>query len=143
MSDWNYCGDVNLRHGGYYWKRDGGDDYADIVEIIAADNMGGPDNLFLIRRGTVYLPNDQERRKEALECIGVDLADATSATLVDAFMAYHGADCEPGEEWLAIGRIDPRDDWRGFSMPDDIKTVSEKTSLRGYVRANYGLPGID
>lgn len=141
MSDWNYRGDIDLRHGGYYWKREGDEDSADIVEIIPADNMGGPDNLFLIRRGSVYLPNDKERRTSALDVIGVDLADATSADLVDAFMAYYGAECDC-EEWLAIGRIDPRDvDTFGFSMPDDVKTVSEKTSLRGYVRANYGLPG--
>lgn len=136
-----YMGDVGIRHGGYYWHMESADsDYADIVEVIPASDMGGPDNLFYIESGTVYLPGD-ERETRALESCGFPDAEGDSIEpwqRVDAMASYWGLDSRR-THIVQIGRDDPYSmGGAGFNMPDKgaITYLGEKTSLRGYVLAN-------
>lgn len=105
MPKWNYSGDVNLEYGGFFWKEDGQEDYVLAVRVTPCSDAGGPDNLFCIEIGSIYLPND-ERRKAALACIGSGDNDApTRAELAYAFLAYCGMDID--ETWVVrIGRAE-------------------------------------
>lgn len=48
---WNYQGDVNLEHGGVFIKFD--EVQAWYIEVVPATDMGGPDNLFVVLKGTL------------------------------------------------------------------------------------------
>lgn len=130
MAKWNYCGDVNLTEGGYFWKQDQpNNDCVDMVEVFPDANMGGADNVFHVFVGSMYITDDMEKRKSALDCVGYegDPKDATFETLVDALFAYMGME---GSETHAIriGQIDP--------LTSDA-TVSEENIWQ--IRGNWKL----
>ena len=109
MARWNYKGDMSITEGGYFWRKDDQfDDYASIVEVIPDSHMGGADNVFRIFIGDVYIPEDSDKRKAALECCGYDYEpdEAPFHILVDAFMSYHGIECYQ-RHFVRIGNVDP------------------------------------
>jgi len=63
---WNYNGDINLRHGGYFWREDDADNYVLAVDVIPLSDVGGADNQFWIEEGSIYLPPELTRRRNAL-----------------------------------------------------------------------------
>jgi hypothetical protein len=132
---WNYNGDINLEHGGLFWREDGADDYVLAVRVTPCSEAGGPNNLFHIEQGSVYLPNDSAKRNQALNVIGQTLENATRRDLVESFVAYHGIDrdCRNGEQVIQIGK--PETDLRsdGWSPKPDI-TLRGNASLANYVR---------
>ena len=136
---WNYCGDVNIEHGGYFWKEDGADDYVLCVRVTPCSDAGGPGNMFWIEQGSVYLPADEAKRKSALSCCGWDNVDKPSrATLVDAFMAYQGIepDCYAGSTTVRIGpKQECRFEWNP-KMEIDVQ-LRGNASLERYVRKEF------
>jgi hypothetical protein len=110
MHKWQYRGDVDLREGGLFWKEDDADDYVLAVEVIPCSAAGGPDNLFWINEGSIYIT--PERAKSALEGYGTAYADATRADIVEAIMSHYGMESDI-ETKLRIGPREPDpDNWR-------------------------------
>ncbi len=138
MAKWNYRGDVNLTEGGYFWRHNQpNDDYADIIEVMPDANMGGADNVFHVFVGTVYIPDDMEKRKTALDCIGYegDPKDATFETLVDALFAYMGMDRDYNDA-IRIGAVDPLTSEATVSE-DDIWQIRANWKLKNFVKKQY------
>ena len=118
---WNYNGDVGLRHGGFYWREDGADDYVVVVDVTPCSAAGGPDNLFWIAEGSVYIT--PERAATALESCDMTYADATRGQIVESIMAYYGMETDT-QTVLRIGRAeDPNDSWRWSEHPVEPDVV--------------------
>lgn len=135
---WKYSGDVDLRQGGFFWREDDAEDYVLAVRVTPCSDADGPDNVFHIEDGSIYMPTDPARRKCALYCIGGDLATATRDEIVYAFMAYGGLDGR-SQRVVRIGPPDPFwNDRRGGGWnpaPDEI--LRGNCSLERYVRSEY------
>ena len=132
MPLWNYVGDVSLRHGGYYWREDDADDYVLAVEIIPCSDAGGPDNLFWINEGSIYIT--PERAAAALESYVDNPADATRAQIVDAVMGHYGMERD-AETVLRIGPVEDPDDawrWEGMTAEPDV-VLRGNAKLRRWV----------
>lgn len=147
MTKWNYNGDINLEYGGFFWREDGAKDYVLAVRVTPCSDAGGPDNLFHVETGSLYMPQDATKANAALSCCGYSLrtdgavADgsgfwrtgrAARALLVDAWMAYHGMDL--GREYvIRIGRADPdATGWCANETPDHV--LRGGSSLRNFVK---------
>ena len=128
---WQYCGDINIRHGGYYWREDGASDYVLAVECIPCSVAGGPDNQFFITIGSVFL-GDENKQSEALTCIGIDASEATRAHYVDAAMAYRGI--ESDENYVLQIGAKPESHGPGWHECDDPLITHGNCKLRKYVR---------
>lgn len=152
---WNYSGDINLEHGGLFWREpeEGFTDYVEAVEVIPVSDMGGPDNEWLILRGSIYMP--REKYGWALETCGYKLAASGKsllayasdpipvaskqglAVLVNAFRAYYGID-EPSKYGVRIGKTEPQNNWRGGydAMGIDYELRGNSSLLR-FVRREF------
>ena len=129
---WNYCGDINLEHGGYFWREAGADDYVEAVDVAPCSDAGGPDNLFWITEGSIYLGGD---RAGALSCIGAEPGTTDRATLVDAHRAYGGV--ESDSLGASVVRIGPAEPIRGQGWDNNITgdvVLRASASLTRYVR---------
>ena len=71
MTKWNYNGDMGLEYGGFYWREDGADDYVLAVRVTPCSDAGGPDNLFHIESGSIYIGTDPDRARCAV-CLAVE-----------------------------------------------------------------------
>lgn len=136
---WRYNGDINLECGGFFWREDGADDYVLCVRVQPCSDAGGPNNQFWIEQGSVYMPDDAERRRHALTVCGYENeANPSRAMLVDAYMAYSGVevDCMNGRIILQIGvKADElRHSWGGGEA--DI-VIRGNAKLANYVRDNF------
>ncbi len=133
---WNYNGDLNLCYGGFFWREDGADDYVRVVRVTPCSDAGGPDNLFVVEQGSIYMPTDAESRRRALQVCGYENESNPSRhMLVDSFMAYGGVerDCMNGETVVRFGPAIPSDGWN--PAPDVIKRANG--NLKNYVRDNF------
>lgn len=137
---WIYRGDINLSEGGFYWREDDADDYVLAVEVTPCSACGGPDNLYWITSGTIYL-GDTAKQNESLSVIGVLPSEATRADYVEAALAYRGieSDCHNGRQILQHGaKLEPADFWRWNDSavePDII--LRRNASLRKYVEREF------
>jgi hypothetical protein len=125
-SNWKYTGDRNIEYGGMFYNDEGPDsmpDYIEVVTVTPASDGGGPDNVFLIERGSIYMPNDDlARMRRTASICGLTLDDdkamddngtaryefqspAWRARMLDAWRAYHGIDGP--DTWVV--RVGPRD----------------------------------
>ena len=131
---WKYSGDISLEHGGMFWREDGADDYVCAVEVTPCSDAGGPDNLFWVTVGSIYIPGDAAERKSALDCIGVDSDKPSRWELVEAFRAYHGieADCY-GSHVVQIGK--PQAASRDFGRVEATDQLRGNASLKRFVRS--------
>ena len=105
FGDWTNFGDVSPYHGQLWIKDarvDNDSDFAECVEIINASEFGGADNVYMITRGSIYIPDDKTKRKSALDCIDKTPSLATWIDLALAFHAYHGV--EP-DTWGGITNV--------------------------------------
>lgn len=128
---WRYTGDINLEHGGLYWRPGTPEsfpqcDYVEAVQVTPVSDMTrwGADNVFIVESGSIYMPRD--RYETALDCCGYTLITGARGglyigdgrasplpvnsrfgqiLLVDAFNAYHGVDRDTwaGETLIRIG----------------------------------------
>ena len=134
---WKYSGDINLQEGGFFWREDDAEDYVLAVRVTPCSDAGGPDNLFHIESGSIYLPPEPAKRKSALDCIGADIATANRDEIIYAFMAYAGLDGQ-NQTVVRIGPPDPFFNDRGGAWnptPDTILRANR--SLDRYVRAEF------
>lgn len=153
MADkWNYTGDMNIENGGLFWKGESSDDYVEVVEVTPCSDAGGPDNLFHVATGTLYMPHD--KRQDALDTCGYKLVDGGildctgevhpldtlhgQTLLVDAFRGSHGIE----RDSETVVRIGPVDEYSGGvngwnPEPDTILRADAK--LRNYLRKEFGV----
>jgi len=92
---WHYCGDISLENGGYFWREDGAEDYVNCVRVTPCSDAGGPDNVYWVQIGSVYVGEaDDPGRASALESCGYELSDfpvrQRRAVLVEAMVGYRG-----------------------------------------------------
>jgi hypothetical protein len=133
---WKYSGDINLEYGGLFWREDGADDYVLAVQVTPCSDAGGPNNLYWVEVGSIYLPEDEKRRKSALDCIGVTSDKPKRAELVEAFLAYNGLDVDyDGRHVVQIGKPEKaRHDFGSVSVTDQLRG---NASLTRFVRRNF------
>ena len=137
MTKWNYNGDMGLGYGGFYWREDGADDYVLAVRVTPCSDAGGPDNLFHIESGSIYIGTDPKRLASALDCIGQTPDDSTREDVVYALMAYGGIDSEI-ETVIRIGKDDSDYMRRASGWNPEPDTVLRKgTDLRRYVERSF------
>lgn len=125
---WNYEGDRNLYCGGFYWREDGADDYVLAVVVTPCSDAGGPDNLYFIESGNIYIGDNVTRIDSALDCIGAKRPPTRRET-VYAMNAYAGLD-DRTPTVIRIGREEPGD-WQWNPEPDIVLHGNAK--LRRYV----------
>lgn len=147
---WTYNGDVNLEHGGYYWRQDDPeDDYAYCVSVCGSDGFGGPDNIYLVTDGTVYIPDDAKARQDCLDVCGYKLIDNAihdccggvfpldtedgRALLIDAIKASNGVEAD-SDNVIQIGKLDADADDYIFE-PTDI--IHGNNDLRNYIERTF------
>ncbi len=146
---WNYSGDLNLKHGGFYWRESGHTDHVYAVKVTPCSDAGGPDNLFHIEAGSIYMPQEPGKVASALSCCGYSL-DARGRLLdgcggvltgkrkrwmmVDAWNAYHGLD-QDAEYVVRIGPAEEtlRDGW----SPEPDTILRSNAKLSNYVRREH------
>lgn len=140
VNGWTYRGDVGIRHGGYYWRADALDgETFRIVDVVPYSDQGGPSNLFRILVGELHVPNDAERRAQALRIVGADPVNATAQELVDAFRAQGGAFDADVDFAVRIGPVDLHWSGRG-EFPEPAEILRANASLRAYVVREYVYP---
>jgi hypothetical protein len=112
------------------------DDYVILVRVTPCSDAGGPSNLYAVEIGSIYLPEDADKRKRALDCCGwINDADkATRGQLVEAMMAYHGQEIDR----TTVIRIGKPEDGRndGWNPAPDV-VLRSNASLERYVRNNF------
>lgn len=133
-STWNYCGDVDIWHGGFYWQESGYDDHVYAVEIIPESHIGGRDNVALVQWGSIFIGDDIARHKSALDGCGYPYETATRVQLVESMFAYAGLD-DSDTRLIQIGK-DPEDMPRDSFGDIDI-LLHGNTRLKQYVESNY------
>jgi len=158
---WQYVGDVNLEYGGWFWRipKPGPlEDYVDAVEVIPCSDGGGPDNLFEITSGSVYIPRDNGKRRATLKSMGLSMDEDLTirlelssetisyapgsmewiAQLVEAFKNYWGFDGRDHIEIVQIGRRQPPRMKRGGEWNPKPDTILRSTArLKNYVKREY------
>lgn len=134
MTKWNYNGDMHLECGGFYWKEDGADDYVLAVEVTPCSDAGGPDNLFLITTGTIYI--SERNLDSALDTIGMTRAEASREDIVYAMRAYHGLD-DRNETVIRLGKDESDYARPGGWNPEPDYVLRRNTNLRKYVERNF------
>ena len=134
---WNYCGDVSICHGGLYWQDSGDSDYVNAVKVTPCSDAGGPDNLFWIEKGTIYMPAD--KADYVLSIVGETKETAKPLDYVLAFDAYHGIESDLYGTHLVvqIGKTqdEPGRGWGAEREPDYI--LRGNASLRKFVRREF------
>jgi len=135
MPKWNYRGDADLCEGGFFWREDGADDYVLAVEVIPCSAAGGPDNLFWINEGLIYITPD--RIKAALEGVYGPYYVPDRADTIDAVMSHYGMETD-SETKLRIGKYEPNPDcWRFDSDNFEVDVVLRGgSSLDNWVKRN-------
>jgi len=94
----HYTGDINLQYGGMFldleeFKRWG--DFCPVLKVTDLDSACGFESAVLIERGSIYIPENVEKRESALSCIGIEKGESyTDLQLIVAFDAYHGIECD-------------------------------------------------
>ncbi|QIV65815.1 hypothetical protein Cp1R7AA1_025 [Mesorhizobium phage Cp1R7A-A1] len=146
---WNYSGDINREYGGFYWREDGADDYVRAVRITPCSDAGGPDNLYSIEQGSIYIPADHAKRLSAISMFGYTMdangvvtdTTGTVATpeqarmyIVEAMLAYHGIESD-SDTILQIGRAQENNPG-GWSPEADI-VKPHNLNLQRFVEREY------
>jgi len=115
MAKWQYCGDVDLMNGGYFWREDGADDYVLCVRVTACADAGGPGNMCWVEAGSIYLGTAAQRR----------------AALIDAVLAHQGIDKDAGAT-VRVGPVDPFYNGRERIEPDTV--LRSNASLKNWLK---------
>ena len=132
MSKWNYIGDVNVENGGYWWRQERpDDDFVEAVEVVPESDMGGPDNVFMIFMGSIYLGNE-DTLKRAAACCGLEGKTLTLAEKVDAVKSYAGMDVD-GQHDIQIGPADPH------GKETELKPcqIRGNWKVKNFIKRNY------
>ena len=133
VNGWSYNGDVGIRHGGHYWRRDEADDQSfHVVKVDPYSDQGGPDNLFKVSVGTLSVPDDAEELAQVAALVGDKPDTIRDSELVVGLLGW-------GRTWDAdaeyVVRVGPVDEfWSGRGeFPDPDMVLRSNASLRNHV----------
>lgn len=129
---WHYLGDIDIRHGGFYWQESGYDDHVYCVRVTPCSDAGGPDNLWHIESGSIYIPQD---KPAPLDIIGVEPDKATRFDIAYAWFAYRGMDTD-SQTFVRIGKQDEYAGPNGWNPEPDV-VLRGNAKLRNYVRREF------
>lgn len=147
---WNYSGDINIEHGGMFWREDGAEDYVLAVRVTPCSDAGGPNNLYDIETGSIYLPPEPAKVASAVSCVGYTInANGDLETgrevlkkgsreyrwlIVEAFCAYAGID----RDIETVVRIGPKEDVAFYGWnPEPDTILRSNAKLANYVRREF------
>ena len=140
MSKWHYFGDINIKHGGYFWREDGADDYVLCVRLTPCSDAGLPDNQYWLECGPVYL-GCSDTLRASLECVGQNMASVQElpenqqrAIIVDAVLSYAGLDGSD-QHVMQVGPIDP-DHSGEMPLTPDIRLPAD-ADIDAYIQSNW------
>lgn len=134
---WTYSGDTNLEYGGLFWQWDGGPDYVAAIRVAPVSDSGGPDNVYEITRGSIYMPQDADNAR-ALDVVGHTIVGPPELmTLVAAWEAYHGMDLDSygGRAVVRIGKAEDANPNGWNPAPDVI--LPGNARLKNYVEREF------
>jgi len=137
VNQWENFGDVSPQHG-QTWIRYGGEDYAEIVQVLCGSDVGLAENQYLIGTGDIYF--SAENWDSALDCVGFDTyGPPPYSEAAYAFNAYQGFDQDiwVGFEIVQVGK--QADDFCAMdSTCDDPDVVLHgNASFAKYLQQNY------
>jgi hypothetical protein len=124
---WNYCGDISLEYGGYFYKASEWG-YADVIEVLPCSDAGCQDNAWWVSQGSVTLEVSDETLNSALSFIGFS-GEVTDNVRVEALVAYCGIerDCQD------VVQIGPDDAYARDLVNPSIRLRANAT-LTNFVR---------
>lgn len=136
-TEYENFGDVSPQHG-QTWIRYGGDDYADVVEILSGSDAGLADNQYMIRQGSIYF--SPQNWDSAMACCDTGIyGPPTYADIAYAFNAYQGFDLDTygGFEIVQVGS--KPDDWTasGTTCESPDVVLHGNASIENYIRQNW------
>lgn len=138
FGDWTNFGDCSV-YGGQLWIKnatvDNTDDFAECVETLHYEALG--ENQVLVVCGSIYIPDDQQKVKSALDIIGKSPSQANWIDKALAFHAYGGSekDTYGGETVVQLGSK-VIENYLGDYQDADI-VLHGNTNLRKYIRENF------
>lgn len=143
-NEWTNFGDMSPEHG-QTWildaNADDTQDYAECVKIWCVDSaLGGPDNVYIIERGSIYMPlDDADKLASALDVIDCAPSLATWVDKALAFDAYYGMDRDVnGFDIVAVGKVTDEDGLDAMPHGWDVETTLHgNASIGKYLRDNY------
>lgn len=134
--EWHYLGDVNIRHGGFYWRNDAvHEDSVHVVKVIPYRDADGPDNLFRIKVGLLEIP-EEPKVTEALAFIGLTRENTQREDVIAALVSFYGID-DDEDYVLRIGTPDPHWEGREENNPQPEVILRSNTSLRKWITREY------
>ena len=105
-TDWEYSGDVNLKHGGLFYDlstfQDG---YCSAVRVTDLDSGCGFDGAVMVEHIVVCGTKEKDRIAKALECYGIYLSEIPTK---------HGKQSAIVEALVSYGHYDPDDSWDNY-----------------------------
>lgn len=141
---WFYHGDVNVAHGGFWYRLDGWEHgYFDAVRVTSCSDAGAQGNAWWVEALTGIVPRDEVELGRVLSCCGYDLDGFSKAQqrhmIVDACIAYglyDPANCFPGShcETVQIGEV--ADSGRDLDASPTV-ILRANASLERYVRREF------
>lgn len=134
---WHYHGDVNLEYGGSFYCLEGLEDgYAEVVNIYACSDAGGPDNCWWVDEHTVNIPSDHRVLELALLYCGS--TPNTNSSLEQVIALHDYGEYERDSSLLVqIGPDDPY--YSGYEPVDPDIRLRAGTDLDKWVRRRYHL----
>jgi len=133
MAKWKYSGDINLECGGFYWLDDGSD-YIQAVVVTPCSDAGGPDNLFHVDKGHIFI--DPAKAANMLDVIGMTPVEASRDDLIYAAQAYGGIERD-FESVLRFGKDESEYVSGGGWNPSPDTVLRRNTNLRKYVEREF------
>lgn len=124
---WNYCGDISLECGGYFYKASEWG-YADVIEVLPCSDAGCQGNAWWVSQGSVTLEVSDETLNSALSFIGFS-GEVTDNVRIEALVAYCGveSDCQD------VVQIGPDDAYAREFVEPSIRLGANAT-LENFVR---------
>jgi hypothetical protein len=156
MAKWKYMGDINLEHGGAFFRLDSRNwdeyGYGEAVRVTPCSDAGGQDNAYWIEDITIIKPEPKElpgilsgyswtidpEDGSIIDCSGRIIAKARTAAfrlaIAEACTSYGRYDINRSET-IQIGKDSPFYDGREPVRPDRI--LRANTSLERFVRREF------
>lgn len=151
MKRWQYVGDMNIEHGGFFWRcLDWKHGFVEAVRVMPCSDAGAQDNCYWVETLTVILPGDKELPVVLRVCgfeleagtgaivdpgRGTEIAkagtEAYRAAIVEACVAHGSYDIEQST-CISIGAPDP--EYSGSEPVEPDIVLRANRSLKRYVR---------
>ena len=130
MTKWLYTGDINLEHGGTFYRVEGYTAY--YVQIVPESDLGGPDNVFMICEGESQI---SDISKEAVDAFYYpDTKETYTAEEIAIVAVYEGNIEIHNRHFIRIGKHDTYA--RRVSNWNPVQ-VNANWKLKNYIRKNF------